>query len=296
MPKVAIVTDSQSSLPRRLIGQYGIRIVPITICVDGRTYMDEVDLTVEQVRRRFDRMARFTTGTPSPGFFAGAFREAAAETNDVACALLSAAMSGTYDSAVRGREIACSDNPKLNIEIVDSRTSIGGVGFIALEGARAAAAGKDLGGVVAVMRDMVGRVRWLNGLDTTARVSRNGRVPESVSRTATLHEMRIIGQTLGTGRVEDFGKCEGREELFRRMVEIVGEKSAAGLPLHVIVHYMNRIEDGRRLLRMVKAAYRCVETYLAPYPASIAGLAGPSTGISFFSGPVEIPLPLDGGG
>ena len=49
--KVAIVTDSISSLTQAMGQEYGIHVVPVYVGLDGRTYRDGIDLGAEQFYR-----------------------------------------------------------------------------------------------------------------------------------------------------------------------------------------------------------------------------------------------------
>jgi len=86
-----------------------------------------------------------------------------------------------------------------------------------------------------------------------------------------------------TGEVEDPVVARTKEESFQKMVDIVGQYSDAGKPLHVNVHYTNNIADGQKLVEMVKARYNPVEIYLTPYSAVMCGTTGPCNAIAFYS-------------
>ena len=45
MKKIHIVTDSTADLKEEDILKYGIHIVPLTIQIDGETFIDGVDIT-----------------------------------------------------------------------------------------------------------------------------------------------------------------------------------------------------------------------------------------------------------
>lgn len=45
MSRVAIVTDSVACLPKELVKKYGIRVVPVHVIIDGKSYRDGVDIT-----------------------------------------------------------------------------------------------------------------------------------------------------------------------------------------------------------------------------------------------------------
>ena len=76
---IGICTDSNSQLPAQLAERYGVEIVPITLQIDGREYLEGHDLDVEEFYELYARgtrpQMRFTE--PSPGQFAVAYDELA---------------------------------------------------------------------------------------------------------------------------------------------------------------------------------------------------------------------------
>ena len=45
---IKIVTDSSSDLPKEIIKQYDITIVPLTVTIEGQDYLETIDLTPEE--------------------------------------------------------------------------------------------------------------------------------------------------------------------------------------------------------------------------------------------------------
>ena len=283
MSKVAVVTDTIACLPPELAREYGIVIVPVCLIINGKSYRDGIDINNDEFWKQFDSMQSFSTNAALPGDFLNAFQEAGNKADDIACSLVSKAMSATFQSAVQGRELLKSDNPRLNVEIVDSRTATGAEGFVALEAARAAQAGKSLAEVVQVMQNMITRAKWVCGMETTKYIIKIGRAPKTVPTEIFLQMKPMIAQLHNTGMVEDAGVAPGKQECFQKMVDMVGENSDLTKPLHVIVHYTNNIEDGRQLVKMIEAKYKPVEIYLTPYSAVMCGTTGPCNAIAFFS-------------
>jgi DegV family protein with EDD domain len=283
MSHVAVVTDTISCLPSDLVKQYGIKVVPTVLLINGKSYRDQIEIKADDFWKQFDSMQTFSTSAVMPGDFIKIFQEAGKESSDIVCTLVSKAMSATYQTAVRSREMLKSENPQLNIEIVDSKTAAGAEGFVALEGARAAQAGKGLSEVVRVMQDLTVKVKWVCGLETTKYLIKAGRAPKTIPTEVFLQVKPIIAQIHGTGMVEDAGVARGKEECFQKLVQLVGENTDLTRPLHVNVHYTQNIEDGLKLMEMVKAQYKCEEIYLTPYSPVMGGSVGPCNAISFYS-------------
>ena len=101
MSRVGIVTDSTSCLPPELIKNYGIRIVPVGLVIDGKLYRD-TDLTNDEFWKLFYEAKDLpTTNAASPGDFASAFTELGKSTDSIVCIVVSKALSATYEAAVQ---------------------------------------------------------------------------------------------------------------------------------------------------------------------------------------------------
>ncbi|HET60140.1 MAG TPA: DegV family protein, partial [Chloroflexi bacterium] len=75
--KIAVVTDTDASLPQHICDQYQIQLVPITVQFGEESFESEVDITDEEVFVRIDREGKLpTTAAPSPGKWAQAFQAA----------------------------------------------------------------------------------------------------------------------------------------------------------------------------------------------------------------------------
>jgi DegV family protein with EDD domain len=109
MSKVAVVTDSTSYIPKELREQYPITVVPQVVIWEGQTYEDDVTITPEQFYTRL-RTAKVMPSTSQASVvnMHKAFSSLVEQGFDVLGIFLSSKLSGTYQSAVLGREqLAC---------------------------------------------------------------------------------------------------------------------------------------------------------------------------------------------
>lgn len=155
MSRIVVVTDSTASLTTDLVAQSGVVVVPIHVIIDGRTYLDRVDLDPYEVAGALNSGKHMTTSRPTPAEFLEVYEAAAAGGAEQILSLhLSASLSGTLDAAA----LAARDAP-VPVRVVDSRTIGMGLGFAALNAARAAADGADI--------DEVERVALATASDST---------------------------------------------------------------------------------------------------------------------------------
>ncbi|GAI04733.1 unnamed protein product [marine sediment metagenome] len=50
--KVVVVTDSMANIPKQMVAQYKIMIVPVMLLVQGKLYRDGVDITPSEAYKR----------------------------------------------------------------------------------------------------------------------------------------------------------------------------------------------------------------------------------------------------
>ena len=108
MPSIAILTDSDSSLPAEVAARYDIEQVPITVHFGDEMFRTGVDINDHQLFDRIRREGRLpTTAAPSPGDFAAYYRRALDKgTESIVCFCVSSEVSATYQAAVSAAERA----------------------------------------------------------------------------------------------------------------------------------------------------------------------------------------------
>jgi DegV family protein with EDD domain len=116
---IALVTDSNAQLPEGLRERFGVRVVPLTIVLDGEERLEGVNLEPDEFYDRLARGAPVTTAAPSPGRFAEVYTDAAAAG---ATEILSIHIGSNISATVGAAHIA-EDMSPVPVEIVDTGTA-----------------------------------------------------------------------------------------------------------------------------------------------------------------------------
>jgi DegV family protein with EDD domain len=284
MSKVAIITDSTSCLPLELIKKYNIGLVSPALIINGKPYLDQVDITAEQFWELFKKASTpITTSAVTPKEFVLKFEEMKKTTNDILCIPYSKGLGATYQAALAARNLELEDNPGLNIRIVDSHTSAGALGFIILEAARAVEQNKNLEDILQIVNEMMPRVKFVTLLESMKYLIKFGRVSKEAEAAEAMGIKPFIGMVKGTGAVENLGGVPGKEAAMARLVDMVKEYADISKPLHVMVHYSDNIEDGYKIVEMVKSKYQVKELYMTPYTPIMACFSGPALTLAFYA-------------
>ena len=283
MPHIAIVTDTDASLPADLAARYGIRQVPISILFGQEALAADIEIDDARLFERVDRESKLpTTAAPSPGQFLEAYQAAfAAGADAVACFCVSSAISATYTAALAARDLL----PERSITVVDTQSVSMVQGFMAIAAAEAAAAGASLAESVAAAEGLRGRSNIFAALATLKYLAMSGRVGHVAAGVANLLSVKPV-LTLRNGKLDLLERVRTRSKALARVVELTGE-TLAGRPIErMALLHVNVPGEARAFESQLRAALPCPETITTvPLGAGLSVHTGAGLlGVAFVAG------------
>ncbi|MCJ7718036.1 MAG: DegV family EDD domain-containing protein, partial [Anaerolineales bacterium] len=149
---IAIISDTDTSLPSSSLDEYGIRQVSITIHFGEEILKACSDITDEGLVERVQREGKLpTTAAPSPGDFSEAYQEAFDNgAGEIICLTVSGDVSATYAAALTAKEL----HPGKDITVFDTKSISMGQGFMVLKAAELAGEGKSKEEILAAVEDV----------------------------------------------------------------------------------------------------------------------------------------------
>jgi len=283
LAKVGIITDTIACLPRELVEEYGIVLVPINIIFEDRAYQDDVDITPSEVYRLLKEGKIPTTSAPSPGVYLEAFRELSQRAESIVCITIAAELTMVHQSATQAREMAKEELPHTPVEVIDSRTAAGSQGLITLAAARAAAAGQSLEEVIKVTRDMIPRAHLLAVIDTLTYLAKHGRVPAIAAWAGSRLQLKPL-LTVSNGKARPITVVRTKRRGVERLLEIMRQRTGANSPIHVIVLHANVLEEAESLKQRISQEFNCVEIYVKDFTPVMGVHTGPGLiGAAFYA-------------
>ncbi len=176
MARIRVVTDSTADIPEDLRLAAGIEMVPLSVNFGNESLRDKIDIGHAEFVQRLKASGRNlpTTAQPPPGLFEETYLRLADEgVEQIVSVHISESLSGTCGSArIAAEEVA----GRVKVEVVDSRSICIGLGFIALEAARAANAGGDIAAVTAAIRKLMPNIHIIFFPDTLEYLQKGGRI------------------------------------------------------------------------------------------------------------------------
>jgi DegV family protein with EDD domain len=227
---IRIVTDSTCDLPAEIITRYGIHVVPLYINVDGRGYLDGIDITRAEFYHRLPTFSVHpTTAVPSTERFRAAYHTLADEgANEVLSIHISEALSATVNVA----RVAAQETTSVKVTVLDGRQLSLGTGFLVETAAKMAAAGSSIAEIQAALQAQAQRSHVFAVLDTLEYLKRSGRMNKYVAGLASLLQIKPI-MTMHNGK-PGAERVRTRERALTRLVEML--TSVGPLESVAIVH------------------------------------------------------------
>jgi DegV family protein with EDD domain len=255
---VIVVTDSSARLPDDMIAEWGIRVVPLHILVDGNDLRDGVEETPADLYQR-----QVTTAGASPTELAAVYREALSDSDDdgVVAVHISNELSSTLGAAQHAaREFDGA------VRVVDSKSAGMGTGFVALAAARAARDGGDLSTVVAQAESTVPRVHAFLVVQRLENLRRSGRIGAAASWLGTALALKPLlriddGKLVLAQRVRTTSKAT--VAMVEHVLAVVGEQRAA-LAVHHVDNPAGAAEVAATLAGALPGCGPAVVTDLGP--------------------------------
>jgi DegV family protein with EDD domain len=267
---IAVVTDSATGIPARLLERYRISVVPLWVRIGNQAYRDGVDITSKELfaKLRAPTPPEVSTSIPPVEAFLEVYRQVSEWAQGIVSVHIAGEQSGTCGAA----RLASEGSP-VPVVVVDSGSTAMAEGFVVLEAARKALSGASLEEVASRARSIVPRVELLALLESVTYAIKGGRLASAARLLGNFLNIQPLVR-VGRNRVDLVGQVRRRSKGLAQLIERV-KKTAHNLPTYIAVHYAEDEEEGQTVLEELKSQLNCVEAYLTRVPVALGVHAGP---------------------
>lgn len=214
MANIKIVTDSSVQLTPAEIKENNITIVPLTIEINGQTFVDGETITREELVEELKKGNKPKTSQPAVGSFVDVFDRLGEDGSQVVAILLSDVLSGTYQTAVSAAEMSSTD-----VTVINSKSTDRGEAFQVLAAAKDAAAGKTIAEIQAHCKDILERTTIDVLVDNLDNILSGGRLGKMASMLTKLINLKVIVR-LREGSLDVVKKGRSRKTFFKYCAEL----------------------------------------------------------------------------
>ena len=276
MPRVAIVTDSNSGITQVAAKEYGIYVLPMPFMINEKTFFEDIDLTQEQFYEKLQSGANIATSQPSPESVTSLWEKLLSEYDELVHIPMSSGLSGSCQSAMMlageyEGKVQVVNNQRIS---VTQRQSCLDAKHLAAKGMNARQ-----------IRDILEEDKFNSSiyimLDTLYYLKKGGRITPAAAATGTMLRLKPVLQIQGE-KLDAFAKARTTTQGKSIMINAVKndmEKRFGGAPdpgKHWIsMAYTYDREAGEQFRAEVQELFPGFEIHMDPLSLSVACHIGP---------------------
>lgn len=265
MSKIMILTDSGCDLPKEIIDELGIKVLPFELTLNGETFRETFDKSAQDV---YELMAN-TDEIPkhsqiSPVRFEEAYKELFEQGyTDVISVSINSNGSGTYNNSIIGKEDFYESTPeakdKMRIFNLDSKCYTIFYGYPIMEAMKRIKKGATAEEIVAYLED------WFNVCGIYAvpynlkYAKKSGRISAAKAFAGELLGLKPV-ILFADGTTETVDKIRGEKNIVPKLVEIA-EKNMTPQTPYIIVHGRDNTLAKEIEKELIKRTGRKAEMY-----------------------------------
>lgn len=218
---IALVTDSTCDLPKEIFNKYQIEIVPLTVHFEEDTYYDKIDLNSEDFYSLMESAVKLpTTSQPSVGAFIDTYEKLAKDYDQVISIHLSSALSGTCESA----RLAAAQVDDMEVEIIDSKSTSSGLGFMVLLAAKMIKEGKKIEEIKETILQEREKLTIYFTVNELTYLEKGGRIGKAQAFLGSIFNFNpILELSAETGEITPKEKIRGYKKTNKKMINLALE-------------------------------------------------------------------------
>lgn len=256
-----IVADSSCDLTPALREKLPITLVPLTISVGDRHFRDDDTLNISEMMDYIEASPLPTkSACPSPQDFIDAFMAQ----GSVFVVTMTAALSGTYNSANLARETFMAEIGEKFIHIFDSKGSSARETLIALKINELIQNGLTEEVIAETVQSYIDQMKYIFQLGSLDAMMKNGRLSKLKGFIANALNIKPILKASPDGEVELMENVRTEKKSIRRIVDIIGEQCTDFSERVIGISHCEALEKAEALKQMIEERYDFKEVLIVP--------------------------------
>lgn len=234
--QIALVTDSIADLPKELIDQHQIHMIPLNIMVGESSYLDKVTMTPEIFYDLVEELDEYpSSAQPTPKVVESLYHTLLRHYDQVLVITVANAQSGTFSVFKKVADEMSGTGKR--IEVIDSRQNSGAEGLLVLKAAELIEAGHPLDRVIETIEHLRGQTRILVSVKTLKYMVRSGRLSKLSGMAGKIINLKPVVSLdeIGKGMIE--GKAFSISANINKILQLVRQtQKEKGIDRYAIVH------------------------------------------------------------
>ncbi len=272
-----VVTGSAAQVPPEIARQLGIVILPLVIIVEGKEYLDGIDLFPGELYQKMrTQKIEIKTAAPNVGQYYACFKRIIdQQESDVLCISLSGKLSSDYTAAVDAAKMLSGENPRNKVTVIDSLRAAAPQGLLAVEAAKRFRAGETIEDVVQYLMDARHRSGLIAALDSLDYLAQGGRIGKAAYLVGSALQIIPILTIDDEGIVMPSTIIRKKGNIIPSIISILAQQTVGFTKLDLSVMHADAIQQAEALRLSLNHLYPSLEIPISEFTPVMGAHAGP---------------------
>ncbi|WP_414053711.1 DegV family protein [Macrococcus equi] len=278
MSKIKLIVDSTHDLPQQFLTDHGIVQVPLNIVMDGKTYLDQEEITSEEYLQKLVTLDEIPkTSQPPTGKFAEIYEKYIEEGYEILSLHMTQRLSGTVGSAQ-----AAANMVDGKVTVIDSGFIAQSYGFIIQNVAELIIKHKSMQEIVSAIETMKKQSKLFLVISQLDYLTKGGRISRGKGFIGGLMNLKPVAQ-VEEGEIRVIQNARTQNSIVKLLTKEVAQMAEEYKYLRIGISQA----DAEELLEKIKKA-------VEPYTDEKISLNTTTPIVSTHTGPGAIGLSLFG--
>ena len=289
MKKFVILPDVTCDLSAELRERFDIEYVKGHIVFPDKVEREGVLEWKYCTREEFYKQLKsnpngYSTAPANIDEFKEAFEKYVKEGYDVLSLTISSALSGTYNFALKAKELVLEQYPDAKIEVIDSQRYSNGFGLIAIWASLLREEGKSIEEVAQLINEKKNCFHEMGWLDDLSFVAKKGRLSNSKAFFGTLIGIKPLGEFNHQGLTTVLGKAKGEKKAYQAILNYIDKTILDPANQIILIAQTNHMKQALAFKDMLNEKFHPKEIIINDVFPSCGINVGPGLMAAFYMG------------
>ncbi len=280
MSNFVIITDSTADLPKNIIDELEIKVLPLKYITNGETFIDIAEEDNSAIKALYEKMRNGATSQTSQitlQTFLDEFTPILKDGKDILYIGFSSGLSGTVGQAMLAAKELQEEYADRKVTVVDTLAASLGEGMLVYYAAKMKKDGKDLDEIAAWLEDNKLRLAHWFTVDDLHFLKRGGRVSPATAIIGTVLGIKPVMHVDDEGHLIKVSTIRGRKSSLDELVKRAGQSIEDAENQTIFICHGDCIEDAEYVAKKAKGDLKVKEVIIGYTGPVIGSHSGPGT-------------------
>lgn len=276
MPKVAVITDSNSGIGQEEGKALGVRVLPMPFMIDEETYYEDINLSTDAFYKYLEANANVSTSQPTPGSVTDLWDEILKEYDEIVYIPMSSGLSGSCHTA-----LMLAEDYDGKVQVVNNQRISVTQRQAVIDALNLAEKGHSAEEIKNILEDDKFNSSIYIMLDTLYYLKKGGRITPAAAAIGTLLKLKPVLQIQGE-KLDAFAKARTVTQAKSIMINAISNdiKTRFGgnyKDMSLAIAHTQNLEAAEEFRREVLEVFPDMDIYIDQLSLSVSCHIGPGS-------------------